>query len=200
MKDQAEIMAKNFDTWLDLLVSTKRVKKELIEERTEQIMFAPASTRVEYARCSPGGLVRHSLEVYKIMKELSKFTNDDMNSVIITSLLHDIGKIGSRKFDYYVEEQSEWHQKMGQLYRVNPKIAWMPVNQRSIVTINEFGVILTEEEIYSILSVRSDQNNKDVSTPSSVKEPTLAALLQCGVRLACSLGNNITETSLFVHL
>jgi hypothetical protein len=57
---------------------------------------APASTRLDYHGCEPGGLAEHSMNVYLSMlhkKELYKFDLRD-DELTIASLCHDFCKIG----------------------------------------------------------------------------------------------------------
>ena len=68
----------------------------------------------------PGGLVQHSLEVYRIMRCLAWFQKSD--SIVICALFHDMGKI-----DY-----GGWH-------------PW-----RSVRHLLDWGLNLNEKEYYSI--------------------------------------------------
>ena len=87
---------------IELLLSTKRPGMErLVEWITNKTDFftAPASTK--YHLCCEGGLAEHSLHVYqrlseKVAQGLIKIEPD---TVIITSLLHDLCKV-----NFYVKE------------------------------------------------------------------------------------------------
>ena len=67
-----------------------------------------------------GGLVQHSLEVYRIMRCFAWFQPSE--SIVVTALMHDMGKI-----DY-----GGWH-------------PW-----RSVKHLNEWGFVLTDKEAYAI--------------------------------------------------
>ncbi|MBR5974756.1 MAG: metal-dependent phosphohydrolase [Clostridiales bacterium] len=98
-KEQREANKKRIT---ELLLSTKRPGMErLVEWITTKTDFfsAPASTK--YHLCCEGGLAQHSLHVYqrlseKVAQGLIKIEPD---TVIITSLLHDLCKV-----NFYVKE------------------------------------------------------------------------------------------------
>ena len=87
-------MVKEFE---DLLLSTKREGIDRLLEFIKKSDFyrAPASTR--FHSCHEGGLLEHSMNVYKclIAKRENNIWNDVLNnitkeSLVITSLLHDL--------------------------------------------------------------------------------------------------------------
>lgn len=84
----------DFEKYIDLLLSTKREGIEDLVEyiKTTDFEVAPASTK--FHEDSHGGLCKHSLNVYKNMSMLCKEKEIDIpeDSIIITSLLHDISK------------------------------------------------------------------------------------------------------------
>lgn len=111
-----EQINKMWEEYKKLLLSVKRPGIEELVGWLDGSDFkvAPASTR--FHSCYPGGLMEHSLTVYKEairQKELIKLFNVPKDTLIITALLHDICKV-----NYY-----EWYQK-------NEKIngQWVPVD------------------------------------------------------------------------
>lgn len=97
-----EEIEKLWQEYKELLLSTKR---ENIEEfcnwlESTDFKYAPASTT--YHEAERGGLLKHSLNVYHAMYDfqiLLDFFELKEDTIIITSLLHDLCKI-----DTYVEE------------------------------------------------------------------------------------------------
>ena len=81
--------AANKETIVELLRSTGRPGMEAVISYLDTTAFYTmgASNHHNYT----GGLAQHSLEVYRIMKLLTWFQSSD--SVIITALFHDMGKI-----------------------------------------------------------------------------------------------------------
>ena len=91
-----------------LLKTTNREGMDsLISWMNENGFFkAPCST--SHHLCVEGGLAEHSLNVYRSMILLSKtLLGEDLedkitDSIIICSLLHDIGKVGQFRKSYYM--------------------------------------------------------------------------------------------------
>ncbi len=114
---------------------------------------APCST--QYHNAFNGGLAEHSLNVYDIMFPLaielglSKIVPE--KSVIIASLLHDIGKANYRGKENY----TPYFLKSGQLstskpYITNPDRLYIPHEVVSVIIASQF-IELTEEEEFAIL-------------------------------------------------
>jgi hypothetical protein len=162
--------------------ATKVLK--LVDDLGERLAVCPASGRTEYHNCFPGGLVQHSLTVLYNAKVINDTFGWGVSkeSLIVSALFHDIGKCAhiSRDgecIDYYVPQDSSWHrEKLGELYKHNPKIPYMPVAQRSLWILGQYDVPLTFEESVAILIHDGwilDENKRYIH-----KEPILATILQ----------------------
>lgn len=100
----------NKEKILDLLRSTKRagILPLSVEMETGGFFTAPCSAK--YHLCKEGGLAEHSLNVYYIMKQLctTLMTEEELDqyrdSIVIVSLLHDLGKMGDYGKPYYTEK------------------------------------------------------------------------------------------------
>jgi len=99
---------------------------KMLDELGERIVMTPASTNSDQYGCFPGGLVQHSLDVTKTMRNLSESLSlgVETKSILKVGLLHDIGKVGSLTEPLYEEQDSDWHrEKLGQMYKYNEKIS-----------------------------------------------------------------------------
>ena len=111
---------------------------------------APASTR--FHGCYEGGLVEHSLQVYKILKEKVKNasieinTNDD--SIKIVALLHDICKANYYKVDFRNAKNKFGEWEKVPYYTVDDQIPYGH-GEKSVMMISEY-IKLTPEEKYAI--------------------------------------------------
>lgn len=193
-----EIIIKNFET---LKLQTNKLPQAdklipFLDKNAERIMLAPASTKLEFVCAYPGGLVENSLRVlslfaktrtaYGVVEQLPG------SSLILTSLFHDIGKIGTATDQYYLDEDSSWHrEKLGQMYKINEKLQYISPGQLSLIHLTSNGVQLTVEEWYAISSIR--ENNKDEVPKNS--EPLLSLLLHQSIKMALFLGKNKQEVS-----
>lgn len=135
--------------------SRKEKLLKMVKEIGIRFCTAPASHRLEYHDCYPGGLFDHSVKVVKHLTSLvDLFCKDEItrDTIIITALFHDLGKIGSLEEDYYLTQDSEWHRnKLGEMYIHNLNMIYMVHSERSVWWLNHYGIDLTEDETQSIL-------------------------------------------------
>jgi hypothetical protein len=152
----------------------------------ERLAAAPASAKVHYHNCFPGGLIEHSLRVYNNLNYLSKkfLPGVSENSLAIVALFHDLGKVGDLEQDYFLPQDNEWrNQNLGEYYIHNPNLLFMDTAQRSIWLLNTFGVPLTQEEYQAILI--HDGQYIEANKRYSHKECMLALLLHQADMIAC---------------
>lgn len=183
----------NWDLFLGLVnnkISDLTVREPLVKlckELEDRLAVCPASTRKEYVGAFPGGLVWHSLNVLKTMKELNKIyeAKYSPDTLIVVSLFHDLGKIGNEEEDYYLPNESDWHKKNGILYEVNQDLPPTSVASRTMWWLNSSGVPLSEAEVHSIMSLQQmgQMFNNDL-----YNVPMLTLMLQQSVRF-CSVKN-----------
>ena len=200
-EEQQQDLIKNwqvFRTQVGKLADKTEKLNIFLDAIEEEAMIAPASTRTDLVCSYAGGLVEHSLRVLSIMAKLRKVyaLEKDLsaNSVILVSLLHDIGKIGDETKPYYSDQPDEWRRnKLGQNYEITEKFIHMPVSQLSLRWLSNYSFKLDLDEWYTISSIRD--HNKDESTPTK-GEPMLAVMLQQAVRVALMQGKNKKHVSL----
>jgi 23S rRNA maturation-related 3'-5' exoribonuclease YhaM len=138
----------------ELLMSTKRegMANLLQYMRSEGFYSSPCSGAYHLAK--KGGLAEHSLNVYNAMVKLNKSLDAGISdeSVIIVSLLHDLGKIGQENKPNYVPNVL----KSGKIseskpYETNKDLLGIPHEIASIQIAAGF-IPLTEDEVFSIMS------------------------------------------------
>ena len=122
----------------------------------ERIIMCPAFDKSEHLTCRPGGLMEYSLATFKNLRALTSTFDEDISleSIIIVSLFHNIGKIGDPDGEpYFIEQDSQWHrEKLGQLYKYNPDIAKMTHPHRSLFILQRYNIALTDREWVAILT------------------------------------------------
>ena len=158
MSLSAEQIKKNWEIYRGLSNKLKDKRFEninkMLDHFEERIMLAPASSKIFFHNCFPGGLVKHSLFVFKQLVKLVKafdlkYSNE---TIIFVSLYHDFAKTGDLEQDFYLPQDSDWHREKGQHYKINENLNfWMPNSHRSLWIFQRFGIELTEEEWLSIL-------------------------------------------------
>lgn len=153
----------------DLLLSTKRPGMDELIEWMESNGFFTAPCSSQYHLCKEGGLAEHSLNVYGQMFAFARETqlNDDlewtwMNSIAITSLLHDLGKTGQFGKQSYIpniikdgrptkaEPDQKYKISEAKPFTTNSDLLYIPHEVRSIQIASQY-IELTEEENWAIL-------------------------------------------------
>lgn len=162
----------------------------LVDKIEETLILAPASTRIDYHGAFPGGLVDQSLKVLKTMSALNRAYEANLSTegLVITGLFHDIGKCGTLERPYYLPKSSDWHNKQGIMYEINPDLVNMPVSLRSLYLLQSAGVKLSADEHYAISTIKDRSRTTDENMMVQ-NEPILAVVLQQAVRMVCLRGS-----------
>ena len=147
----------------ELLLSTGREGMANLLEYMGKQGFYSAPCSSQYHLCKVGGLAEHSMNVCDLMQKMY-YSNDKFGipynifsknikwgQIIITSLLHDLGKMGQYGKPNYVENIL----KSGKVsdskpYTTNTELLSVPHEIRSIQIASQF-IELTEEESFAIL-------------------------------------------------
>ena len=138
-----------------LLIQTKRKGIENLIEWMEQEGFFDAPCSSKYHLSEPGGLAKHSLNVFRTAIEetigffqdnQSKVTFDFIDSITLCALLHDVGKTGQFGKPNY----TMCGEGTTATYEINKNLLYIPHEVRSIAILSKF-IDLTEEEQYAIL-------------------------------------------------
>lgn len=156
----------------ELLRSTKRTGIEnLIQWMRENGFFsAPCSSKYHLAK--QGGLAEHSLNVYRIAKNIAfnlyvypnNLTQEMIDSIIICALLHDLGKagqFGKPNYRRVLKPQTEVSAEFivdgfdsldpgSYEYETNKNLLYIPHEVRSVAIASQY-IDLTEEEQFAIL-------------------------------------------------
>ena len=146
--------------YIELYINSPR-KEALIkmyESLADRVLTAPASSHSTRHNCFPGGYIDHVNRVVKCAITLwdtwnslgANTKNYTKEEVVFAAINHDLGKIGSATDEYYVPNDSDWHVKRGQIYKINPNLTFMKVPDRSVFTLQEHGVAYSENEYLAI--------------------------------------------------
>lgn len=141
------MMNENKVNFCRLLRSTERQNIGKVIAELEKLGFfeAPGSQKVHNA--FPGGLVTHSLNVYRVARELSLTMRNIVpdlevrdDSIIITSLLHDVCKAPRYQDTVLLDG----------VYQKN--YSHLPVGhgEKSVIMLLRWGLELTDDEILAI--------------------------------------------------
>lgn len=137
-----------WNQYKELLLSTKRPNIENLIKWLDENDFKTAPASTQYHNSFRGGLLQHSLNVYNAMQDFKHwidFFELSEDSVIVTSLLHDICKVNC--YDVAIRntknEEGQWIQV--------PYFTWneqepLGHGAKSVMLINEYGVTLSKVE------------------------------------------------------
>jgi hypothetical protein len=172
---------KTFEKWCEQLDERTPAIYEMLNHYGERACMAPASTRFEFHNAFPGGFIDHSLRVLKTTIDLAGALRVKVpkDSLIISALFHDWGKVGTLEDDYYLVQSSNWHRKQGQTYIKNPKTK-LSNAQLGLYTLSQFNIKLSEEEYMAILL--NDGQYAESNKEYAMKEGKLALIIHMADR------------------
>ena len=163
--------------------------------------------------CFPGGYIDHVNRVVKCAITLfetwsgagagtSKFS---LEEVVFAAINHDLGKIGSKTMDYYVPNDSKWHVERGQIYKINGALTFMKVPDRSLFTLQEFGIKVSENEYLAIklhdgLYGKGNESYLMAGQPEFSLKNDLPILLHHADHLATLIEGNIGHEATVVEV
>lgn len=189
-KQQLAEVQSNWELFLSVVdkvknPNTKQQLQKLCEEQGHRIATCPASSSTKFVGARVGGLVWYSLEVLKVAKELNKLYEAGISTddLIVTSLFHDLGKIGNLEKDFYTPNQSEWHVNKGFVFELNEELQTTSVHSRTLWWLNNYGVNLSEHTVHSIASLH--HLNQNMSSGEVYNVSMLTLILQQAVRAVC---------------
>lgn len=138
---------------ISLLTETGREGVESLIECMEAGGFFSAPCSGAHHLSKEGGLAEHSLNVYYGMLELDKAlqANLPQDSIILCSLLHDLGKMGDHGKANYVENiLKDGKQSKAKPFVTNTNLLYLPHELRSSM-IAERYIQLSEDEEAAII-------------------------------------------------
>ena len=196
--------------YMETYISSPR-KEALImmyEKLADRILTAPASSNSARHNCFPGGYIDHVNRVVKCAIELwdtwnslgANTKNYSKEELVFAAINHDLGKIGSLTDEYYIPNDSDWHVKRGQIYKINPKLQFMKVPDRSVYLLQESGVSYSENEYLAIklhdgLYSKGNESYLMAGQPEFALKTDLPILLHHADHLATLIEANLNHSS-----
>jgi hypothetical protein len=180
---------------------------QMYESMAERVLTAPASSHSTRHNCFPGGYIDHvnrviktAIQLFHVWTELGSNTkNFTLEELVFAALNHDLGKVGSSSEDYYIPNDSDWHVKRGQIYKINPSLQFMKVPDRSIFLLQEFGIAFSENEYLAIklhdgLYSKGNESYLMAGQPEFALKTDMPILLHHADHLATLIEHNINHT------
>lgn len=162
-----EKIVENWERLMSILIDLKERSKtpgrwekliSFYDEYSDRIATMPASSKTSYHNAFPGGYVDHILRVYDASLQVAKVWKEflggkldfKLEELAMVAINHDLGKFGSFEHELYIDQDSKWHFERGEVYKTNPKNAFMKIQDRSLYLLQSIGVDLTEKEYLGI--------------------------------------------------
>jgi len=188
-----------YDKFMKLIEADDRAEKlkVMYENFEEQLTTAPASSKHHYHNAFPGGYICHVMHVAETAAKLTKtygevggtvdFTKQEL---IFAALHHDLGKLGLEDMPYYLEQDSDWHRKRGEMYKANEALQFMRVPDRALYILQKYNIQMTEAEYLAIKLSDGlyDEGNKTYFVNHSVfpMKSNLPFIIHWADHMACS--------------
>ena len=171
----------------------------------DRLKECPASNKLEYHNSFPGGLLDHSIRVVQIALDIfgifQKFQVEmtcTESDIIVASLLHDIGKLGTLDDLYYIPQDNEWRKEnLGEHYKYNADIPIMPHSHRSIFLLQQIGIEVSLPIWKAIIAhdgLYTDTNRSYFITMPSSKDDILMHIIH-----QADIMSAITESNYRIH-
>lgn len=161
-----EKLISNWDTFIEILTNFKEKSKNpqrwekllsFYNKHSDRFASMPASSKTNYHNAFPGGYIDHVIRVYNFSIDVAKLWKSSlgkldfkMEELAMVALNHDLGKFGTESEEGYIDQESKWHFERGEIYKHNPKLSFMKVQDRSLYLLQSLGIELSEIEFLSI--------------------------------------------------
>ena len=162
MSLKAEQISNNYEKHIKIIDhyigDRKDSVKTMIDKLGEEYIMAPASGKTWFHNAFAGGYVDHvnrvvqyavkQSQLYKDMGGTVDYTEEEL---VFAALFHDLGKIGDPNTPSYIPQTDKWRQdKLNEMYTPNSELEFMLVPDRSLFTLQKFGIELTKNEYLAI--------------------------------------------------
>jgi hypothetical protein len=149
-----------YEKFMEYVKADTRADKllKMYADFNDQLSTAPASARTYFHNAFPGGYLDHIIRVVETALQLSStykktggtidFTKQEL---IFAALHHDLGKLGiPEEGPYYIDQDSDWHRKRGEVYKHNDAVQYMKVVDRALFLLQKYGIEITQKEWIAI--------------------------------------------------
>ena len=158
----AEQIAKNYEKHLKIIDHYIGDRGESIKAMLKDLegtyVMAPASGKSWYHNAFAGGYVDHvnrvveySIKQMRLYEEMGGTIDFTQEELVFSALFHDLGKIGDKDKASYIPQTDKWRQdKLHEMYTPNGELDFMLVPDRSLFTLQEYGIKTTKNEYLAI--------------------------------------------------
>jgi hypothetical protein len=145
---------------LDTFITGERKQKllQLYDSLSEEMVTAPASGKLHYHNCFPGGYIEHvnrvvqsALKTKALWEDMGADIDFTDEELVFSALNHDLGKIGLPGQPGYLSQTDQWRKdKLGEMYSNNTELSFMLIQDRSLFLLQQAGIQITQKEYFAI--------------------------------------------------
>jgi hypothetical protein len=163
MNLSAEQIEKNWNKYLKIVDTfitgdRKEKLKALYLDLSDEMVMAPASSKPSFHNAFTGGYIDHinrvvhcALKTKALWEEMGAEIDFTDEELVFAALNHDLGKIGAKGSPGYLPQTDQWRKdKLGELYTINKDISFMLIQDRSLFTLQQYGITMSEKEYLAI--------------------------------------------------
>ena len=204
----AEQIQKNWEKHLKIvdhyITDRKNDVNTMLEDLSEGYVMAPASGKSWFHNAFAGGYVDHvnrvveySVKQKKLYQEMGGTIDFTDEELVFSALFHDLGNIGEKNKESYIPQTDKWRQdKLNEMYTPNTELEFMLVPDRSLFTLQNYGIKTTKNEYLAIKlhdGVFADGNKPYFfsNTPHSRMKTSIVNILHCADFLASKVEYDI---------
>ena len=156
IENSEEKIEQNYIKFMEYIDADPRAEqlRAMYDVMKDELTLAPASGKVHFHNAWPGGYLDHVLRVTETalkMASLYKTLEGDVNftkqELVFAALHHDLGKLGNPdEGPHYVDQDSDWHRKRGEMYKLNDNVQYFKVTDRALFLLQKFNIQITQNE------------------------------------------------------
>ena len=130
----------------------------MLKDLEDTYVMAPASGKSWYHNAFAGGYVDHvnrvvqyTVKQSKLYEEMGGTVDYSEEELVFSALFHDLGKVGDKNNASYLPQTDKWRQdKLNEMYTPNGELDFMLVPDRSLFTLQEYGIKVSKNEYLAI--------------------------------------------------
>ena len=156
--DQLEQNYKKFTNIIEKLDNKGMLS--FVEELGDSLVMSPSAAQKDEYGCFPGGVVDMALQLSQIMRKVEMIAdyNVDVQEIYTVAFLRAIAESGDSVTRMFEPHDSSWHiEKLGLLYKRNPKLNGTTWTTRAIEIATVKNLALNSNEVMAILTAANDK-------------------------------------------
>lgn len=151
-----EQLKERYEKFMEFVKADERADQLLTmyEDFSTELTTAPAAGKTYFHNAFPGGYLDHvvrvtetALHLSSVYKKIDGNIDFTKQELVFAALHHDLGKLGNPvEGPYYVDQDSDWHRKRGEMYKQNENIQYMKVPDRALYLLQRYDIKITQKE------------------------------------------------------